>query len=255
MAKRFIDTELFCDEWFCDLSKDSKLFFIYFITRCDHAGVLRLNNKLCEFQTGIKSIDTVIKDLGNCLVTVKNGVYFLPKYIKYQYPDFPKSSVKQQDSALKILISFGLWDEENNKLFNSSLTVNEELTNSYVIVNVNDNVNETDSVNVLTNKDIFLFFKNEKFKSTWKDFSDMRKRIKKPMTPKAEELTVKELEKFSDMDVEIAILILEKSIQNSWQGVFPLKDNTYGKKNGSNLNTKGLSTTIPVSGGNQMGKL
>jgi len=142
MAKRFIDTELFCDEWFCDLPKDSKLFFLYFITRCDHAGILRLNNKLCEFQTGIKSIETVIKDLGNCLVTVKTGVYFLPKYIKYQYPEFPKSTVKQQEGALKILISFGLWDEENNTLLNSCQTVREELPNSYVYVNDNVIVKE-----------------------------------------------------------------------------------------------------------------
>lgn len=128
MAKRFIDTNLFSDEWFCELSKDTKLFFIYFITSCDHAGVLRLNKKLCEFQTGIKSLETVTKELGNCLVTVKDGMYFMPKFLKFQYPNFPKSKVKQQEGAVKILNSLGISIED----INSYLSLGKELTNSYV---------------------------------------------------------------------------------------------------------------------------
>ena len=67
MAKRFIDTNLFDDEMFLELSKDAKLFFLYFITKCDHAGVLKLNKKLFEFQTGIKDSVRVIKELSNSL--------------------------------------------------------------------------------------------------------------------------------------------------------------------------------------------
>lgn len=140
MAKRFIDTNLFNDEWFCELSKDCKLFFIYYITTCDHAGVLRLNKKLCEFQTGIKSFETVIKELGNCLVTVKEGLYFMPKYIKFQYPNFPKSKVKQQEGAIAILKSLDLWDE----ILNSYISLSKELGNSYD--NDTDNVSVNDNV-------------------------------------------------------------------------------------------------------------
>lgn len=140
MAKRFIDTNLFNDEWFCELSKDCKLFFIYYITTCDHAGVLRLNKKLCEFQTGLKSLETVIKELGNCLVTVKEGLYFMPKYIKFQYPNFPKSKVKQQDGAISILQNIGLWDSN----LNSYISLSKELGNSYD--NDNDNVIVNDNV-------------------------------------------------------------------------------------------------------------
>jgi hypothetical protein len=134
MAKRFISTEMFDDEWFSELSKDGKLFFIYFITKCDHAGILRLNRKLFEFQTKIKGIETVIQELGNSLVTVKDGVYFMPKFLKFQYPEFPKSNVKQQSGAITILSSLGLWDYENN----TYLTLTKELSNSYDNDNVND---------------------------------------------------------------------------------------------------------------------
>lgn len=124
MAKRFIDTDLFNDSWFMDLSQQAKLLWIYLITQCDHAGIIELNKKLLNVQTGIKDFDTVKEELGNRLVRVKEQYYFIPKFIKYQYPDFPKSTVKTQASAIKILKEFNLLD-------NSSLTVREELDNSY----------------------------------------------------------------------------------------------------------------------------
>ena len=53
MAKRFIDTEIFNDDWFMELSKDAKLFYIFYITNCDHAGILKLN------LYNIKTIQTI----------------------------------------------------------------------------------------------------------------------------------------------------------------------------------------------------
>lgn len=145
MAKRFIDTNIFRDEWFCGLSKESKLFFFYFITNCDHAGVLKLNKKLCELETGIKNISISVEELNNCLLTIKDGLLWMPIFVKFQYPDFPKSNVHQQVGAIKILNSHGLDIEQiksylrvGKELTKTSLTLNEELDNSYV--NDNDNV-------------------------------------------------------------------------------------------------------------------
>jgi hypothetical protein len=76
MSKRFIDTNLFNDDWFMDLSKDGKLFFVYFITNCDHAGILKLNKKLIEFQTKIKDLEIVIQELGKSLIRVRDNVFF-----------------------------------------------------------------------------------------------------------------------------------------------------------------------------------
>ncbi len=135
MAKRFIDTGLFDDEWFSELSQESKLFWIYYVTKCDHAGLLKYNKKLIEFQTGIKSLDTVIEELGKRLVRVKEELLFCPKFITFQYPGFPKSGVKQQDGAISLLTAVGLWDTKANKF----QRVSELLPKSYV----NDNGNDT----------------------------------------------------------------------------------------------------------------
>ena len=55
------------------------------------------------------------------------------------------------------------------------------------------------------------------------DFSEFRKRIRKPLTDRARELTLAELEKLAPGDEKKKIAILNQSIQRGWQGVFPLK--------------------------------
>ena len=139
MSKRFIDTGLFDDDWFMDLSKDAKLLWVYFITKCDHAGMLKLNIKLCKVQTDIKDLNEIIKQLGNRLVTVNEHLYFIPKYIEFQYPNFPNSKVRQQASAIDILVKHGLFDREN-------LTLIKGLGNTYDNDNVNDIVNDNEIV-------------------------------------------------------------------------------------------------------------
>lgn len=64
----------------------------------------------------------------------------------------------------------------------------------------------------------------------------MRKKIKKPMTDRAIELSVRKLEDlsknaFGEMDEGMAIKILEQSIMNCWQGLFPLKEGQQTRNN------------------------
>ena len=56
------------------------------------------------------------------------------------------------------------------------------------------------------------------------DYVDMRKKIKKPMTDKAIDLAIKKLDELSCGDNDIAVKIINQSIMNSWQGLFPLKE-------------------------------
>lgn len=134
MAKRFIDTGIFDDDWFMDLSKDSKILWIYFLTKCDHAGMLRLNEKLCRVQTDIKDLCGVIEQLGNRIVTVSEQLYFIPKFLQYQYPGFPNSKAKAQLSAIEILTKYGIFKD-------GKLTVTELLPNSYSISKGNSKSN------------------------------------------------------------------------------------------------------------------
>ena len=123
MAKRFIDTALFDDHWYSELSKDGKLAWLYYITKCDHAGIFRIAKKTAEFQTGIKSWGTVTEELGNRLIRLEDDKYFIPKFILYQYPKGLSDNVTAQKSAKDILLKYNLFD-------NSSGTVRKDLSNS-----------------------------------------------------------------------------------------------------------------------------
>ena len=153
MAKRFIDTTLFDDSWFMKLKPSTKLVFIYFITNCDHAGIIDFNIELAEFKTKIKGLasswSTVAKELDNHLVTLRDNYYFMPSFIKFQYSKGLNANVKPQLSVINRLKEFNLFDEENK-------TVIKGLSNSYLTVQDKDKDKDKDKDIVKDmNKDLY----------------------------------------------------------------------------------------------------
>ena len=78
-----------------------------------------------------------------------------------------------------------------------------------------------DSIGKVNNK---TYFDDEDINKAFLDYMDMRKKIKAPMTDRAIELAIKNLNKLSGGDKEKSIAILNQSIMNSWKGLFDLKD-------------------------------
>lgn len=128
MAKRFIDTGLFDDEWFSELTSDSKIFWMYYLTKCDHAGLLKYNKRLIEFQCGFKDLDKVLDEFRNRIVRVSEQLLFCPKFIDFQYPGFPECNFKAAISAKEVLIKNGIDP-------NCYETVAKDFTKSYSISN------------------------------------------------------------------------------------------------------------------------
>lgn len=69
---------------------------------------------------------------------------------------------------------------------------------------------------------------DERLDDALREYIRFRKEIKKPMTDRAIRLAVKKLQDMTD-DVDEQIAIIEQSIVNGWQGLFPLKDRANGK--------------------------
>ena len=67
------------------------------------------------------------------------------------------------------------------------------------------------------------YFQNEKLKQTFLDFIQTRIDSKKKPTEKAVELLVKKLGELSNKNPELAIRIIENSIESSWQSFFAIK--------------------------------
>lgn len=103
----------------------------------------------------------------------------------------------------------------------------------------NDNDNEHDNDKKEKSKkrktfdDVFSenHFSND-LENTIKDFIDMRKTIKKPMTTKALELLIRNLKKLTNLEDE-QIAILNQSIEHGWQTVYPLKQFKNNSSNGN----------------------
>lgn len=91
MPKRFTDSEKWNDPWFYKLPVELKIFWIYLVDNCDHAGIWKMNMDLAEFQTGVKiqwgQNESKIPEKFAGRVEEKNGYWFIPKFIVYQYGD------------------------------------------------------------------------------------------------------------------------------------------------------------------------
>ena len=64
---------------------------------------------------------------------------------------------------------------------------------------------------------------DDSLNQAFSDYVAMRKQLKKPMTERAISIAKNKLQELSGGDNDIAIQIIEQSIMNSWQGLFPLK--------------------------------
>ena len=90
---------------------------------------------------------------------------------------------------------------------------------------------------------INAYTSNEELKATLIEFVKFRKSIKRAMTTRALELLLKKLDKLSNDD-NTKIEILNESIMNGWNGIFPLKDNsTPINKNKGGFNNEPRSNT------------
>ena len=65
---------------------------------------------------------------------------------------------------------------------------------------------------------------NHDLLSALKEWQEMRKRMKKPLTEKAAELNLKDLQQLSGGDEQMMAAIVAQSIKRGWQGFYALKE-------------------------------
>ena len=69
------------------------------------------------------------------------------------------------------------------------------------------------------------FDNNEALNDAFKDFIKMRNKIKKPMTDNAIKRAINKLNKLAGTDDDLAIQIVNQSVDHCWQDFYPLKGN------------------------------
>lgn len=164
--------------------------------------------------------------------------------------------IEQQSSNRNRLITIVSWDKYQQDEQQIEQQVNNKRTTDEQQVNTNKNVknikNERNNKEIKEKRKTFddVFLENhfsQELENTIKDFIDMRKTIKKPMTSKALELLIKNLEKLTNLEEE-KIAILNQSIEHGWQTVYPLKnkevENANSARNTSRYSKINLSKNI-----------
>lgn len=125
MAKRFIQHELLRNPWLRAASTLEKLLWVGLITECDHAGIWIVDWQMMELMVGGKIDPSAAKKfLNGRFLEVDNGRrWFLPDFIRFQYPQGVSTNNNTMKSVRQILDNYGI-DAEN-------LTLGQGLTKGW----------------------------------------------------------------------------------------------------------------------------
>ena len=113
MANRFTDTEKWKKRWFRTLKPEHKIFWVYLLDNCDHAGIWEVDFELASFMIGVDLNESEIKQaFAKQFVEVDGGKrWFIKDFIKFQYKceiDKLNPDSKIHASVLKALIDHGI---------------------------------------------------------------------------------------------------------------------------------------------------
>lgn len=110
MARRLTDTDKWRDRWFRSLSPEHKHFWTYLMENCNHAGIwdpcwdivkLDLDNP--------QPYDPIA--FGDHIVILSDGKWFIPDFLKTQYPHGLNQESRPLASVIKIIQEYGLLEK------------------------------------------------------------------------------------------------------------------------------------------------
>lgn len=230
-AKTIIDSDAFLD-----MSLSSQALYFHLSMRADDDGFLNNAKKIMRV-IGANQNDYDLLIAKRFIIQFDDGVCVIKHWRIHNYiqNDRYKPTMYQNEMAmLKI---------KNNKAYtlmnNDTKDTNDKcIQDGYMLeTQISIDKNSTDKASTdKTNsaKAVTIYYPNDSLlDKTLKDFIEFRKKIKKPMTERAIELLIAKLNKMTS-DNDIKIEILNQSIMNSWQGLFPLKEDNTSKRKPNN---------------------
>lgn len=109
MAKRFTDTDKWKKQFIKNLPPEYKLFWVFLLDECDHAGIWHVEMEIAEIRLGIKlSIQKIRGLFKERVVEFDNGSkLFVPDFVRFQYGVLSESN-KAHKSVINILSKYNL---------------------------------------------------------------------------------------------------------------------------------------------------
>ena len=147
MGKRFTDTEKWRKPFVRSLSTEQKLFWLYLLDKCSHAGIWTVDIELANFELGISlNQENLLETFTEKIIVIDEGKkWFIPSFLEFQQPKGLSDSNNAHKSIIDELNKYNL--THNQLQGRSSLGPDEDLTSSPGNGNGNGNGNSTGNGN------------------------------------------------------------------------------------------------------------
>ena len=229
-----ISTNIFDDEkiqLIDSLPKADSILIIWFKLLClagktNNSGVFLLNDAIPytnemlskifrRKKTTVESALKVFKEFG--MIDIIDDVITIPKWGEHQSLD----SIEKKKEYMKNYMQ-EYRSKQKSKICKSNSKANVSRTEEEI---------EKDKEDKNKNNKREVYYPNDEILDrAFADYVAMRKQIKKPMTERAIELSMKRLNDLSGGDNDKAVKILNQSVMNCWQGLFELKGDKQSDK-------------------------
>lgn len=215
-------------EWYNDINV--KVVFLHLLLTANHKEKQWKGQTILRGQK-LTSIEHLADDVGLTFQQTRTALKKLKSTHEITIKTTNKNTLITIEKFNNYQFEIDEDNKQNNKQFNNLITNNQQTNNKQITTNKNEKNDNNDNIKKEKNKKRKTFEEvlaenncSEELESSIRDFIDMRKTIKKPMTSKALELLFKNLEKLTNLEEE-KIAILNQSIEHGWQTVYPLKTN------------------------------
>ncbi len=214
-AKTIIDSDAFLD-----MPLSAQALYFHLSMRADDDGFVN-NPKKIQRMIGASDDDCRLLVSKRFVLTFESGVIVIKHWRIHNYirNDRYKETVYTKEKSVLKLDKNNAYTEMDT---NGIPTVDQMETQVRI---GKDSLKEKE--NIIKEKerkiDDVINELPERLREPLREFVKMRKAIKKPVTTHGLDLLVNKLRKLSDGSANRAVLIVNKSIANSWQGFFELK--------------------------------
>jgi hypothetical protein len=106
VSNRFTDTEKYSDEWYWKLDCQHQRMWDYILLRCNHAGIWKVNRSEAEHHLRNNALpwDTFLEAMKGRVEVIDGGTrWFVPKFVKFQYPTGLKEKSSVHKGVIKAL--------------------------------------------------------------------------------------------------------------------------------------------------------
>lgn len=117
MPKRLTATEKWIDPWFCGLSDSEKIFWLYLLDNCNHAGIWDPNWFL--FKIYVSDFKYIKEHFQERIIELPSKKWFIPKFLLFQYGGMDKLNPENavHKSVISLLDKEGLYKPLERPLY------------------------------------------------------------------------------------------------------------------------------------------